>query len=442
MKMPVLITLPSQSALIASAEAMFLSAEAALPLSLGKIELPPGIELEPSVPAMPLGSGTLDSPLESFLPKNSKLFLLQAYIDVIDRVPEWIGEAQIFANPRMVRLETCEGDGPIGSTSDVASLLNVSDLESLGLDGKNVAIALVDDGVGSGYVTRNLPSAYLDLDNSWGNAGLKIVPGAKSSFHGDCSAFDATICAPRATLLDCPALLVPGTPGASLTEALLTGPSLVYTWLLHKWAVRKDALAGYNGLVISNGWGVPNQAWDFEPTHTGNYVGNPNHPFNLLVAQLANAGADIVFAAGNCGRDCPDAECDGVTDRYIMGASALQQVLTLGAVDIGNRSLSYSSQGPGIANMWHDKPDLAAYAHFLGSDVGSAGIPDVGTSASCAVAAGCVAALRTQWGSAQVPPADLFEKLRVNATRVAGNGWDPRFGLGIINPVATAKNLP
>src|SRR2546426_4729724 len=37
-----------------------------------------------------------------------------------------------------------------------------------------------------------------------------------------------------------------------------------------------------------------------------NYSANPEHPFNQVTGALVAAGADIFFAAGNCGADCPD----------------------------------------------------------------------------------------------------------------------------------------
>src|SRR2546426_12390427 len=37
-----------------------------------------------------------------------------------------------------------------------------------------------------------------------------------------------------------------------------------------------------------------------------NYSANPDHPFNQVTGALVAAGADVFFAAGNCGAGCPD----------------------------------------------------------------------------------------------------------------------------------------
>ena len=117
-------------------------------------------------------------------------------------------------------------------------------------------------------------------------------------------------------------------------------------------------------------------------------------------------------------------------------------MLTLGGCDISDQIVGYSSQGPSIANMFQQKPDVAAYTHFLGSEAFGPGSPDSGTSAACPVAAGCVAAMRTKISFSATPPANLFAQIRATARAVAGQaGWQPDFGHGIIDPDATATSL-
>ena len=72
-------------------------------------------------------------------------------------------------------------------------------------------------------------------------------------------------------------------------------------------------------------------------------------------------------------------------------------MLTVGGCDTNDQMVGYSSRGPSIAGMYQHKPDLVAYTHFLGSKVVGMHLPDTGVSAACPVAAGCVAALRTQF---------------------------------------------
>jgi hypothetical protein len=128
----------------------------------------------------------------------------------------------------------------------------------------------------------------------------------------------------------------------------------------------------------------------------------------------------------------------------ITGANALGDVLTLAGCDTADRRVGYSSQGPSIANMFQNKPDVTAYTHFRGSLVTGANMPDGGTSAACAVASGCVAALRTKLPPATTPSAGLFDQLRATARQppdVAGGGWNADYGFGIIDPEAVARHL-
>jgi hypothetical protein len=84
---------------------------------------------------------------------------------------------------------------------------------------------------------------------------------------------------------------------------------------------------------------------------------------------------------------------------------------------------------------------LKPYTHFLGSASAARFIPDAGTSAACAVAAGCVAALRTRLSAKAKPPAQLFDELRGTANQVKGTGWNAEYGFGIIDPAAAAQSL-
>ncbi|MET8797738.1 S8 family serine peptidase [Nocardia sp. NPDC004568] len=170
----------------------------------------------------------------------------------------------------------------------------------------------------------------------------------------------------------------------------------------------------------------------------GNYSDNPDHPFNVIVAALDAAGADILFAAGNCGRDCPDGRC-AYPERPITGANSHPAVLSVGGVDTGGQRVGYSSQGPG--RLAEHKPDLCAYSHFLGSTAFGADAPDTGTSAACPVLAGVVAAFRTRWTATEIPPARLRELLRGTAADRAGAGFDYDYGYGIVEPRALLAEL-
>ncbi len=103
-------------------------------------------------------------------------------------------------------------------------------------------------------------------------------------------------------------------------DGLLSDAILAYSVLLQMMRTPEDQRP-YHALVVNNSWGMFHPSWDFPPGHPGRYSDNVNHPFNVIIGSLAGAGADILFAAGNCGSDCPDGRCRGVTSGQITGAS-------------------------------------------------------------------------------------------------------------------------
>ena len=148
---------------------------------------------------------------------------------------------------------------------------------------------------------------------------------------------------------------------------------------------------------------------------------------------------DFVFAAGNCGKNCPDAKCRDITNGTISGANAIDSVITVAGCNILDEHVGYSSHGPGIEGMIEQKPDLAGYTHFLGSEALGAGVPDKGTSTACPIVSGCIASLRTRLSSSNVSPILMKSRLRTTARQTAGEvGWNPVTGHGIVNPVAAA----
>jgi subtilisin family serine protease len=157
------------------------------------------------------------------------------------------------------------------------------------------------------------------------------------------------------------------------------------------------------------------------------------------VGTLVGAGADVFFAAGNCGGDCPDNRCgtgDTGPGKSIHGANSHPDVITVAAVTVKQRRLGYSSQGPG--GLYNRKPDLAAYSHFKGSGVESV---DSGTSAACPVAVGVAAALRQKGKGKTLSPAQMKGLLQRSAVDLEGNGWNYDLGYGIINAANALKAL-
>jgi subtilisin family serine protease len=243
-------------------------------------------------------------------------------------------------------------------------------------------------------------------------------------------AFDATIAAPEAILLDI-AVLQSTRPGGSVMEGLLSDALLAYNHLLNIMIAPRRP-GELRSMVVNNSWGMFHSSWDYPVGNPGNYSHNQLHPFNRIVAALAVAGADIFFAAGNCGRECPDGRCQGVTTGSLVGANSSPHVTTVAGVDVSKARVGYSTSGPGALMRY--KPDIAAYTHFAGSGVYAA---DGGTSAACPVAAGVVAAFRSRYHynptDSRTRPGTIKNLINLTAEDRGFVGFDFDYGWGIID---------
>ncbi|MEV6861963.1 S8 family serine peptidase [Streptosporangium subroseum] len=341
----------------------------------------------------------------------------------------------VFADPVIEPILTCGGDAPVGDWRDVERLLHVAELASEGMDGSGVALAVLDTGINAAHVAEHLGrDVILDSGRSWNPGGVSGTAGGFKVDHGTMCAFDTLIAAPRATLIDIPVLLSER-PGGSALDGLLSDAVAA---LAHLRTVLEDQPRQARSLVISNSWGSFSPRWDFPVGHTGNYSDSLAHPFNLIVSSLDQAGADVLFAAGNCGRDCKDGRC-AYPERPIGGANSHPGVLSVGGVDTLGRRVGYSSQGPG--RLTANKPDICSYTHFSGSKAFGDGEPDSGTSAACPVAAGLVAAIRTRWPSSRLSPAQLRTLLRRTADDRSDVGFDYDYGYGIADPLGVIDSL-
>jgi subtilisin family serine protease len=373
----------------------------------------------------------------------SSTYILRASVDPgVD--PEEIAERLKKQNAQVVEVYSdvavqpaaiCPGDGPSGSDADVEALLAVSALRRRRLDGSGVMVAIVDTGINLEYLRSRGKTPRFSAARSWvPRPGL--VPGELPVDHGTMCAYDACIAAPNCTLLDI-ALLQSTASGGTIMEGFLSDGVRAYRHLLDLMLARRRP--GDNAsLVVNNSWGMFHPSWDYPVGHPGNYSDNLNHPFNRIVGALARAGADILFAAGNCGADCPDGRCEGVVDRAIYGANSHPAVLSVAGVDVTKERVGYSTIGPG--RLSHRKPDLCGYTHFSGSGVYAA---DGGTSAATPVVAGVVAALRTRFpyrkGLPLTTPARVRHLLRKTAEDVGLPGYDFAHGYGIVNGRAIAR---
>ncbi|MEV4102811.1 S8 family serine peptidase [Nonomuraea sp. NPDC049649] len=410
----------------------------------------PGVELDTGftpvalprpVPATGGDPLSLNQPLRFSMAAEDASVLVRGTIsddDVATRVsllpglrPDVVG---VFSDPVIETCRVCGGDGPAGTWRDVERLLDVAKLRAEGLDGSDVALAVVDTGVNLDHLNGKLRrDVRLDAARSWLPPTVPGTPGEFPVDHGTMCAFDALIGAPEATLLDLP-LLRSTRPGGSVMDGLLSDAVAAFA---HLRTVLDAQPEESRALVVNNSWGSFSPEWDFPVGHPGNYSDNGAHPFNLMVASLDQAGADILFAAGNCGRDCPDGRC-AFAERPITGANSHPRALSIGGVDVRGERVGYSSQGPG--RLAARKPDVCAYTHFTGS--GAYGDePDAGTSAAAPVAAGLVAAVRTRWPASRLSPAQLRALLRRTAEDRSTVGFDYDYGYGIVDPAGILAAL-
>lgn len=345
------------------------------------------------------------------------------------RHPEVVG---VFSDPTVQTCLVCPGSPAVGNDQDVARLLGVKALADERLDGHGVPVAVVDTGINIAHLESKGRDPHYSVPRSWTPAGVQTRAGRHPVDHGTMCAYDVGIAAPEATLLDYAVLLSP-TTGSTAMSGLLSDAVLAYSKLL---GIVQSQSAGRRRLVVSNSWGMFDPAWDFPVGHQGNYSDNPAHPFNVIVASLADAGADILFAAGNCGRECPDGRCGFADAQPICGANSHPSVVSVAGIDTKRRRVGYSSQGPGRLDA--SKPDVSTYTHFTGSGVYP---QDSGTSAACPVAAGVIAAIRTHYPASLLSPAELRTLVAKTATDLGGTGFDNDFGWGALDGTALVAAL-
>lgn len=413
-------------------------------LDIGTVPKIPGVSFDAtfapnSIPGM-VARSALDTPYVSgakfdlsFEPEHST-YIVRAEVDEarIDDIKGNSAVVGVFADVEIQPTIVCPGSPALGTDADVERLLCVPQMHRTGMDGAGVLLAVVDTGINLGHLASHGKTITLDIGRSWvPTAGM--VPGNAPVGHGTMCAFDAAIAAPRATFLDIQ-LLRSSATGPTPMSGVLSDAVRAYTHLCQIMSAPRRP-GEHRSMIATNSWGMFHPSWDFPPGDPRNYSDNPNHPFNRIVAVLEQLGVDILFAAGNCGADCPDGRCQGVTANAIYGANSHPSVLTVGGVDITKARVGYSSQGPG--RLSRNKPDLCGYTHFRGSGVYSA---DGGTSAATPVVAGVVAAVRTkrpfEAGNPAASPATLRALMRSTAEDQGVAGFDFDYGYGVVGGCA------
>ena len=324
----------------------------------------------------------------------------------------------------------------IGTYEDVRRALDQATLAQHGMTGANVFIAILDTGISLDFlraVHGLTPRTEAAASRSYSHVEPYRVP-AEQAGHGTAMAFNALLVAPEATLLDIPIL------SDDPLDDLLVDARHAYGYLL-SWM--QQPAQEKPRLVVSNSWGLKNLEEDLPRAQPGNYSHNPDHSFNQAVEALAEAGADILFSAGNCGGDGPGGGQDVCSQRgpqTIYGANAHPDVLTVSAVDVNHCRLTASSEGPGALGF-DAKPDVCAYAHFRGAETPASTV-DRATSTACAVATSAVAAIRSWYSAEELPPARLRQLITASTDGLGTTGHDHRYGYGVINVPKLLTLLP
>jgi subtilisin family serine protease len=303
-----------------------------------------------------------------------------------------------------------------------------------GLHGANVNVVIIDQGLDR----ERLGDSYA---GGW-EAGGKFPgepqrgPDNPHGGHGMMVARNVLSIAPEARLFDLP--MLPPRIG-NIREYFLSTADAAYRGMLQGIRDHKNSGRFPGAWVLVNAWSVFDRRSE---NPRGDYTDNSSHPFHGLVAQADASGMDVVFAAGNCGQFCPSGKC-GPNDRgpgnSILGANSYDCVLTVGAVRSDALWLGYSSQGPGQPNLATEKPDLCAPSQFC--EDSDAYTTNTGTSASAALAAGVIAALRSGQYSRQASPHELRKVFKGTAAARNPGECEHRFGFGILNAAEAYREL-
>ena len=327
----------------------------------------------------------------------------------------------VFDDPEIQPFPVVCPAAPIGAAADVLQAVNIAGIHAVGYKGTGVKVVVVDTGIDG---TRVNVAGGINLFPG-------IGPGTSAVGHGTMVAMDALITAPNAMVFDCPLMQSRGGVWVGfLSDAIRAFGEIM-----------AQILQNPGPWVIVNSWGLYDRSGDAPAGNPQNYWGNPRHPFNQIVGAVIGSGADVVFAAGNCGKTCPDGRC-GVNDigpgQSIHGANSHPEVISVGAVTTQLDLLGYSSQGPGA--LAAEKPDVVAPSHFQHSGVYHA---DSGTSAACPVLAGVMAALRSSPTGRNVLPTRMRDVVRHTTNPLSQPvGWQADTGYGLVDAGAALANLP
>jgi len=413
-----------------------------------KVDAVPSVTFEPDTNGLPPGPQDVFS---VWYPEEAQAAQFRQAIHAsIDRKEEKF--LSVGVNPLMMMADFGRPDGADASlfgTLDGARRLIGADQLPAYLNGQTVNVVVVDSGIDKNALPRG------QFGGGWhpnpGGADLPVPPPpglttGEDALHGMMIANNVLAMAPAATIFDVP--LIPPPKIYDAPSFLIMAHAVYRTILRHIRQFRERGL--FPGpWVFVNAWAIYDRR--SEGANPGAYTENlgypphfpPPHPFIRVIEQVAADKFDTIFCAGNCGEVCPDGRCgpnDFGPGRGIWGANAHRDVLTVGGVRVDANWLGYSSEGPGpTPNLYAQKPDVCAPTQFVGAS--GRYPPNTGTSSSAGIAAGVVAALRSQWDQGTVPPLVLKLMLNMTAWQPLNPGWNGWFGNGILNVLAAYQIL-
>jgi len=344
------------------------------------------------------------------------------------------GEVRVWNNSELTSPDLsgtgCSSHIPVVDLEDVRLTLGLSDT-AMATDCSGITVGIIDDGINHDVY----PVANNDQDFSWLQNDSNVVAGqADIGSHGSMCAAAIQICAPNARIYDFP--VFPDANSAKLLNML-------------NWIISERGSNPNFPRILSNSFSFslgPRNNTD-SPFHE---TRNRDHPINRKYQELANLGCTVVFAAGNCGSceicgdQCADMSCGDLSigsGNSIHGPNSLPEVITVGAVDINNQRLGYSSQGAGYF-LPGLKPDLMGYTHYRGNfgemRPGGRFVSDCdkGTSAAAPQVAGLAALIMAKAFPVIMSPDEVYECLRYNQ-----KVHDPNMGYATINASLSLRFL-
>jgi len=306
----------------------------------------------------------------------------------------------------------CTPETPKGTIQDVAKYLGVDQIWADGIKGNGIVIGIVDGGITAqgrtpkpGEIAK-IPRVIGGFPpNSWGTTA------AAWEDHGNMTSTDALGMAPEAQLYD-----IRISDDGDFASTVIAA---------YQWAINQHKMDG-TPHILSNSWGI------FQKSDDEEYATDPNHPLTRKIVDAIKEGILVLFSAGNCGETCPDNRCGSTgPGNDIWGANGHPDVITVGAANIREQFIGYSSQGP--AALDKDKPDFCSISHFEGYFTS-----DSGTSASCPIATGVVALLKqaVKNKGSDLTQSAAKDALKKTAKNIGSAGWDQDSGSGIIQAKA------